>query len=470
MNPSNQESSTQPGAVWVIGVTDAGAASLTAEALALIERAELLCGGERHLAFFPDHPAERFIIRANVEELLCRLAGETRTTLVLASGDPNCFGIGPLLAERFGMGRVTIVPNLSSAQLAFARLGIAWPDAAIVSAHGRPLDAILPMVLSAEKVAILTDGSNTPAAIARALLEAGDNAQADVFEHLAGARERHVAGGLPDLLDQEFAPLNVLVLRRERARPWPLGLSDELFAHRGGMITKAEVRAVSVAKLRLHERAVVWDVGAGCGSVAIEAGALARRGQVHAIERDPVQLTCLQVNRRRFGAGNVTVIAGAAPAALAALPDPDAIFIGGSGGELPAILAVAMARLRPGGRIVANLATVEHLAALLEAARGAGWASEVVQVAIARGAAIAGATRFAALNPVFVVTLTPTSVPIVAREADVVDAMSFALGMQFGGEDVSEAREGPVELRVQDEQGPGKQGRDGAPRLNRGAP
>jgi precorrin-6B C5,15-methyltransferase / cobalt-precorrin-6B C5,C15-methyltransferase len=438
MTPTDEAAATSlymrergPGAVWVVGITDAGPASLPAETRTLVERAEVLCGGERHLAFFPDHPAERFTIRANVAELLSRLADERRTTVVLASGDPDCFGIGPLLAAELGMERVTIVPNLSTAQLAFARLGIAWQDAAIVSAHGRPLEAMLPVVLGAEKVAILTDSRNTPAVIARALLQAGDDAQADVFEHLGGARERHVAGRLADLVDQEFASLNVLIVRRERARPWPLGLADDLFAHRGGMITKAEVRAVSVAKLRLHERAVVWDVGAGCGSVAVEASGLARRGQVYAIERDPVQLAYLDENRRRFGAGNITVVAGAAPAALAELPDPDAIFIGGSGGELPAILAVGMTRLRAGGRIVANLATIEHLTALLETARAAAWTSEVVQIAVSRGTDIAGATRFAALNPIFIATLAPPVRAVTCLDDEIADAMSFALGMQY---------------------------------------
>ncbi len=421
------------GAVWVVGITDAGAASLTAEASAIVERAELLCGGERHLAFFPDHPGERFTIKANVDALVERLADERRTTVVLASGDPDCFGIGPLLRERLGE-RVTIVPNLSSAQLAFARLGIAWQDAVILSAHGRPLDAILPLALVAEKVAILTDGRNTPAVIARALLEAGDDARADVFEHLAGPRERHVSGTLWELVDESFAALNVLVLRRDRARPWPLGLPDDAFAHRGGMITKAEVRAVSLAKLRLRERATVWDVGAGCGSVAIEASTLARRGAVYAVERDPAQRDYLHENRRRFGAGNVVIVEGMAPAALAELPDPDAVFIGGSGGELAAILTVAMARLRPDARIVANLATLEHLMALLQTAGAAGWPTEVVQVAAARGTEIAGGTRFAALNPVFIVTLCrPPDAPDPGDPA-VADAISFAFGVQEEGD------------------------------------
>lgn len=396
--------------IVVVGLTDQGADSLSPEARALVERATLLCGGRRHLAFFPDQRGERFTIEANLGELIDRLRSASGLVVVLASGDPEWYGIGPLLVERLGRDRVRILPNLSSLQLAFARLGLAWHDAVQLSAHGRPLESILPAALRAAKVAILTDARNTPSAIARALLEAGDeDALADVFEHLGGPRERHVAGTLSEIAGQSFAPLNLLIIRHRRAPlPWPLGLPEEAFCHRQGLITKAEVRVVSLAKLRLHERAVLWDVGAGCGSVAIEAASLLSQGRVYAIERDPEQLALLTENRRRFAAGNVVVVAGAAPAALADLPEPDAVFVGGSGGALPAILRAAMARLRPGGRLVANLVGLEHLGRITTEDARDGWSAEVTQVSVARGTVTAGLTRLAALNPVFVVTLWRT--------------------------------------------------------------
>lgn len=397
--------------IAVVGITDRGADSLSSEARESLEQATLLCGGERHLAFFPDHPAERFVIKANLSALVERLRQATGPVVVLASGDPDWYGIGPLLVERLGRERVRILPNLSAVQLAFARLGLSWHDAVQLSAHGRPLDRILPAALLAPKAVILTDDRNTPAVIARALLDAGDeDALADVFEHVGGCQERHVAGTLHDIIDQSFASLNLLVVRHLHApRPWPLGLPEDAFRHRGGLITKAEVRAVSLAKLRLHERAVLWDVGAGCGSVAIEAAALLRHGQVYAIERDPEQVALLAENRRRFGAGNVVVAPGEAPAALADLPDPDAVFVGGSGGELAAILRIAMDRLRPRGRLVANLIGLEHLGQIVGEERNHDWSVEVTQVSAARSTLTAGLTRLAALNPVFVVTLWRTS-------------------------------------------------------------
>jgi len=401
------------GCIAVVGITDRGAASLSPEAAALVDSAQVLCGGKRHLAFFPDHPAEQLVFERDVLSLVERLRGESRPTVVLASGDPGCFGISPLLSERLGPERVTVIPNVGSVQTAFARLGVAWHDAAILSAHGRPLDGILPAALLARKAAILTDGVNTPAAIARALIETGDHdAKVDVFEHLDGADERHYSGRLRDVVEREFAPLNVMIIRHEGdPRAWPLGLPEAAFAHRAGLITKAEVRAVSLSKLRLHERATLWDVGAGCGSVSIEAGALLRQGMVYAVERDEQQMGFLEANRRSFGAGNVKLVRGAAPEALSSLPQPDRVFVGGSGDGLIPTLEVAADRLSAGGRIVANLVSLEHLARMEDWAKGGDLPIEVVQIAVSRSVPTAGLTRLESLNPVFVVTIDPNARP-----------------------------------------------------------
>ena len=340
------------GMIHVVGITDAGPAGLTAEAQALVGDAALLCGGERHLAFFPEHPAERFTIRANLSELVEHLRDAPTGTVVLASGDPTLYGVGPYLSERLGRDRVCIHPNVSAVQLAFARLGESWQDAAVLSVHGRPLENIFPAALVARKVAILTDDRNTPAAIARFLIDAGDaDARLDVFEHLDGELERRTSGTLDEIAAASFAALNLLIVRRSGPpRPWPLGLPDDAYVHARGLITKAEVRVVSLAKLRLHEQAIVWDVGAGSGAVAIEAAALVRHGRVHAVERDPVQCGYLAENRRRFAAGNLCVVEGEAPAALEELPEPDAVFVGGSGGHLAEIIRVACQRLTRDGR------------------------------------------------------------------------------------------------------------------------
>jgi precorrin-6Y C5,15-methyltransferase (decarboxylating) len=295
-------------------------------------------------------------------------------------------------------------------QLAFARLGLSWHDAAVLSAHGRPLDSILPAALFARKLAILTDGRNTPSAVAGALLDAGaaGDTRAHVFEHLGGLHERHVERALGELVGEEFAPLNVLVIPDAGPRqPWRLGLPEEAFAHRRGLITKAELRAVTLSKLHLREDDVLWDIGAGCGSVSIEASGLLRHGQVYAVERDAEQLDYLAENRRRFGAGNLTIVAGEAPSALAPLPLPNAVFIGGSGSALRSIVDVVRDRLAPGGRLVANMVSLEHVHDLMVLARSKGWTGGFGQFSMARSTTTAGLTRLAALNPIFVVTLSP---------------------------------------------------------------
>jgi precorrin-6Y C5,15-methyltransferase (decarboxylating) len=379
-----------------------------------VEAATLLCGGERHLAFFADHPGERFVVRANLEALIARLARARadERPVVLASGDPCYFGIAPLLAARLGRERVVVEPHVGSVALAFARLGESWHDALVLSAHGRPLAPLVPRALAAPKVVFLTDEENTPAAIAAALLAAGAaDRPAHVFEHLGGAAERHTACALADLPTRAFAPLNVLVLLAPTTGA-PIdaptfGLPEDAYAHRDGQITKAEVRAVSLSKLRLRPGAVLWDVGAGCGSVSLEAAPLLVGGRVYAVERDPAQLEYLQTNAAARPTATLAIVAGEAPEALAALPDPDAVFVGGSGGRLEAVLACAAARLRPGGRLVANFAALEHLHVAAAWLRDRGWPSELVQLGVARGGDLAGLTHLVALNPVWVLTARP---------------------------------------------------------------
>jgi precorrin-6Y C5,15-methyltransferase (decarboxylating) len=324
-------------------------------------------------------------------------------------------GIGPLLAQRLGRARVEIVPHVSSVALAFARLGIGWQDARVVSAHGRSLADAVRAARGARKLAVLTDDTNTPGVVTGALLDAGArDCPAWVFEHLGGREETERQATLASLQGLTFAALNVLVIP---AVTWNdstsvgaggLGLPESAYAHTAGLITKPEVRAVSLSKLRLRPGSVLWDVGAGSGSLAIEAAGLLPDLAVYAVERSDTQLELLRQNVAASGSSDhLTIVAGEAPAALAELPDPDAAFVGGSGGRLVEILEAVRRRLRAGGRIVVNLVTYEHIATTLAWARARGIEPELVQVSIARGSDILGMTRLQAENPVTVVTLAP---------------------------------------------------------------
>jgi precorrin-6Y C5,15-methyltransferase (decarboxylating) len=395
------------GTVTVVGITDAGKVSLLPDTLRTVDGAELLCGGRRHLAFFPDFRGERLIITGDLDRLVERLRGHAGAAVVLASGDPCCHGIGPMLVQALGAERVRLVPNLSVVQLAFARLGVSWQHAAILSAHGRPVEGILPSALYSRVSVIFTDAQNTPSVVARTLLAAGSGDwDVDVFEHLGGATERHTRTTLGALGGQVFDPLNLLVVRQTGPlRSWPIGLGEDWYSHERGMITKSEVRAVSLAKLRLGPESVLWDVGAGCGSVSVEASALLPGGRVYAVERDQRQIEHLVENRRSHGAGNLVIVPGEAPAVLHTLPDPDAVFVGGSGGQIDAIFEVATARVRPGGRVVFNLATLDHLHRVSRLAAACHLTPDVTQVSISRGVDVAGLTRLDALNPVFVFSI-----------------------------------------------------------------
>jgi precorrin-6Y C5,15-methyltransferase (decarboxylating) len=384
---------------------------LRPEALAAVEAAQVLVGGERHHALLPEHPAERIVFKqdaAHLADQVARLAEDGQRVVVLASGDPVFFGIGPWLTRRLGPEAVRIYPNLSSVQLAFARLGEAWQDAVVLSAHGRPLGPLVEQALGGAKLAVLLDPTNTAAVVAGALLAGGlePDARAWVMERLGGPAERIQTGHLDQVVGWACDPLSVLIVVRDpdrvRGPSTRLGVADEAYAHERGQITKAEVRALSIARLAPRAGDTVWDVGAGSGSVSVEVSAFCRPGLVYAVERRPAQCAYVRENIARFGVANVRLVEGQAPEVLSDLPDPDAVFVGGSGGRLADILDVAVGRLRPGGRLVLNLVRLEalHLATI----RLAELRHEITQLSIARGAKVEGSTRLAALNPVFVVS------------------------------------------------------------------
>jgi precorrin-6Y C5,15-methyltransferase (decarboxylating) len=399
--------------VAVVGIGEDGLDGLRAEARRAVEEAEVLVGGERHQRLLPEHPAQRVVFKRDAAQLAAdveRLLDEGRRVVVLASGDPMYFGIGPLLVERLGAQRVRIYPNTGAVQLAFARLGLAWQDAVVLSAHGRPLEPVVQAALAGVKVAILTDALHTPAAIARALLEAGIEPVAETWclERLGGPAERIQHGPLAECATWTADPLNVLVIVRDpvrvRGRGLSIGLPEDGYVHERGQITKADVRVLSLVRLAPRPGDIVWDIGAGSGSVSIEAAGLcAPFGAAYAIERRAEQQACIRENIRRHSVPNVEMIAGEAPDALAGLPDPDAVFVGGSGGRLEPILGACLARLRPGGRLVLNMTTLEGVNAASRFFKGHGLPFELMQVSIARGTSIGDGTRLAPLNPVFII-------------------------------------------------------------------
>lgn len=333
---------------------------------------------------------------------------------MLATGDPNYFGITRALLRHVLPDDLEIVPNVSALQWAFAKAREPWDDATFLTVHGRSLAGLVDAVRGHAKVCLFTDEKNTPAAIARALLEAGlGDYRAVLCEDLGGPAECVSRLSLEALVDCAAHPLNTLILLAPEGGSlapvpaWAPGLPEEAFDQRKpklGLITKREVRVLSLARLALRPESTVWDIGAGSGSVSIEAARLASRGRVFAVEKNAEDVEIVRANVARFAVPHVTVLHARAPERLDELPDPDAVFVGGSGGELGPILALAAERLRRGGRIVVNAITLDTLHAAVTTFRGLGLAHEALLVSIARSKPLLDMMSFEALNPVYVVT------------------------------------------------------------------
>ncbi len=395
--------------VYVVGMGDAGKETLGQEALEIIKGAEVLIGGERHLACFPESSAEKCVIQNNLKAVTEKITAENRPVVVLASGDPLFYGIASYLLNKIGAARLQVIPNTSAMQLAFARVKTAWHDALLVSCHAKPLSPHIQKIRRAQKVGIFTDQNNTPAHIATQLLEAGlSDFRAFVCENLGGKDEQVIEADLSELPGQTFAPLNVLILiKQERpvvfsTRRWSFGIPDSVFHQRQplkGLITKSEVRVISLSKMQIQPGDVVWDIGAGSGSVSIEAALLGAK--VWAIEKNSGDIDIIQKNIKQFGAKNITPIHGLAPEALLNLPDPDAVFIGGSAGKMHEIIQLCQRRLKTKGRLLINVVTLENLATINTETETV---FETTLVQISRSRPILNLNRLEALNPVFILS------------------------------------------------------------------
>jgi precorrin-6Y C5,15-methyltransferase (decarboxylating) len=402
-------------AVAVVGIGADGCAGLSSRAAGAVASARVLAGGARHLAFFPQFSGERIALEGDLRPALDRIVelADEAPVCVLASGDPLFFGIGARLLERVPAEDLEFIPQPSSAQWAFARAGIPWDGAALLSYHRSGRAGLAARVRRLRKAALLTGPANAPAALARHLLEFNQSdLRAVLCEDLGGAGERVRSFEMKQLAELEGShPLSVLLLLRPRGWREPPAipfLRDEDFERNNaslgrGLITTREVRLLGLAALRLDSGSVVWDIGAGSGSMTIEAALIAFEGRAYAVEPEPERAEQCRRNLRRHSADNVEVIAGTAPEALGALEAPDAVFVGGSGGRLRSILALASDRLKPGGRLVISAVTLETL----EEARGAlsdlGLSFEVTLASFARSASLARRTRLAPLSPVFLI-------------------------------------------------------------------
>lgn len=393
--------------ISLIGMGSGCPESLTAQGLAALQGAGLILGAKRLLEHLPAGcTADRKAVYKPEEILACLAAQPDTDTAVLYSGDTGFYsGAAKLLPLLRVMGySVRVLSGLSSVQLLAAAVGRPWQDWKLVSAHGRACDPVAE-VLAHPQVFFLTGGGDTPATLCAKLTAAGlGAAHALVGENLGTPAEAIRFGLARELAEQSFAPLSVLLIEREAlpSRRTP-GLPDDAFIRGAVPMTKQEVRAAALAKLAVKPADILWDVGAGTGSVSVELALAAPKGHVYAVECDPDACALIRQNRAKFRAFNLTLIEGRAPDALADLPAPDAVFIGGTKGGMEGVLDAVLAK-NPDARICISAIALETLGAAAAALTARGLAAEVVQLAVSRTKRAGRLHLLMANNPIFLIT------------------------------------------------------------------
>jgi len=403
--------------IHIIGIGDDGIEGLTGRARQILAEADVILGSDRLLRSADPFRGEKIELPNDLETAVGRLAvlGDRRAVLI-AYGDPMFYGTARYVCDRIGADRFEVVPHVSSMQLAFARIKESWDDAYLANLATQDIERVIERIRVADKVGLFTSEAIDPSRLAEILLASRvDFFRAYVCENLGSPDERVTQCDVGELVGQHFAPLNVLILVRKprdpghpasRAAHRLFGNPDELFLQalpKRGLLTPSEVRAIALAQLDLTPRSIVWDVGAGSGSVAIEAARIAERGMVYAIEMDPSDHQLICGNMERFGVANVRPILGEAPDAWRDLPDPDAVFVGGSGRQVDRMVELAFERLRPGGRLMGTVSTIENLAAVRESLERLAGEVSVWMIQIARGNYQMDRMAFTSLNPVFLI-------------------------------------------------------------------
>ena len=395
--------------VYLIGVGPGGTALVTEEARNAIAASSRVLGAPRLLAacagFIQEKPSHPVTDPQAMRDLIAQ--GEDSVWAALFSGDAGAYSgakrLVPLARER--NWEVRVISGVSSWSYFAARLGRSWDDANIVSLHGR-WDDIVGHAARNQATFFLTDPKRTADYICRVLADNGlGDARVTVGERLSYPDEKITTGAAGDLTGMAFNPLSLALVENHRARPYSQGaVPDRDFLRDRAPMTKEEVRGVALGKLRLEDRSVAYDIGAGTGSVSCEMALRARNGVVFAVERHPDRLGLITENSRRLGLYNITVVAGQAPEVLASLPPPDRVFIGGSSGNLPGIIAAITAK-NPRVRLVITAISLETLTQSLTILKeGAFVDLEIVQVNISKAVKHGGYYLMEGTNPVYVIS------------------------------------------------------------------
>lgn len=406
----------------IVGIGDDGLVGLTDQARRILNDADLVIGTSSALDLLSELPALKEPLLPDMNQALQQLRSALQTAarpVLVSEGDPLFFGVTRYFCDRLGKELFEIHPHVSSMQLAFARVKESWDDAFLTSLGGRALEPTLDRIRTAEKIGIFPSEEIPPKRLAREMLSRGiDQFKVYVCENLGSPDERVTQAQLTELARMDFDPLNVMILIRNSDKPQRIkgigrrrlfGNPDESFAQsqpKAELVTRSEVRAIALSYLDLRPDSIVWDIGAGSGAVTIESAQLAYRGMVYAVEPEAADVGLILNNCESFGVSNVRTIVGRAPDATKDLPDPDAVFVGGTGRRVDPVLTAVYDRLNPGGRMVVNVVTIDGLATAHETLRRLAGQVLLWNISIARGIDQMERVRFEASTPSFLLAVT----------------------------------------------------------------
>lgn len=393
--------------VTLIGMGSGQPENLTLQGLAALRQADLILGARRLLAVLPAGCTENRAAAYRPDEVaeLLQTSGAENAVLVY-SGDTGFYsGASSMMEKLEALGvRARVLPGLSSIQLLAAALGRPWQGWNLVSAHGRTCDPVAEC-MQGRPTFFLTGGSEDPATLCAQLEAEGfGDMQGVVGQCLGTPEEKLFRGSVKELAAGRFNSLSVLLVEAAEVLPRRApGLPDEAFERGDVPMTKQEVRAAVLAKLAVRPEDILWDVGAGTGSVSVELALAAPRGRVYAVECRPEGCALIKANREKFRTRNLVLVEGLAPAALSDLPAPDAVFIGGSKGSLAAIVDAALDK-NPDARICVSAIALETLSAAVAALTAKGRTVQVSQIAVSRAKAVGGLHLMMAQNPIYLIT------------------------------------------------------------------
>ena len=414
----------------IIGVLDNGLDGLAPLAVTALQEADVVIGAARTLALFSSHiqNSEQKDLGghlSHVPEWIKQAQQENKKVAVLATGDPFCFGIATFLAKKLAVESFEVLPNVTTLAIAFSKFKMTWQDAKIVSIHKQDtgewqtgagfqhgLYALLQAIVNADKLAVLTSPENNPARIARLLITENLANEFNIYiaQDLFSEQEQLWQNlSVAEIAEHSFNGNNIVILQRKHASKSSVlfGLNDDAYKQRKpekGLITKREVRAVSLARMQLKSDSIVWDIGAGSGSVGLEAARLCHEGYVYAIEKNTADFEIAAENAKQHSIHNYQLIHAKAPQGLENWMNPDAVFIGGTGGELADLILLCLQRLTHDGWLVMNFVTLENLSTAVETLKNANATWDVVQMQASRSQAILHMNRMQAENPVWIVS------------------------------------------------------------------